>query len=139
MTTLATMHRSMSRRTMGRCLACTAVVGLLASVVAGCGSSGGTPGDGGSGGSGGSAGHGGASGGGGTGVATGEIVWLEDGTSESVPTALADFLATHSDIDVELQERPSHELGAPVGDGHDDLVARALLTRSAYLRSLRIV
>jgi hypothetical protein len=24
-----------------------------------------------------------------------------------VPTALADFLATHSDVDVELQERPS--------------------------------
>jgi hypothetical protein len=62
----------------------------LAGLLAGCGSSGGTPGDGGSGGRGGSAGHGGASGGGGTGVASGEIVWLEDGTSESVPTALAD-------------------------------------------------
>jgi hypothetical protein len=28
-----------------------------------------------------------------------------------VPTAPADFLATHSDIDIELQERPSHEIG----------------------------
>jgi hypothetical protein len=53
--------------------------------------SGGAPGgDGGSGGSGGAVGHGGASGGGGAGVASGEIVWLEDGVSESVPTALAD-------------------------------------------------
>src|ERR1700754_1360314 len=52
-------------------------------------------------------------------------------TQTLLPTGLADFLATHSDIDVELQERPSHDLGAPVGDGHDDLMARALLTRSA--------
>ena len=32
-------------------------------------------------------------------------------TQTLVPTALADFLATHSDVDVELQERPSAELG----------------------------
>jgi DNA-binding transcriptional LysR family regulator len=31
-----------------------------------------------------------------------------------VPTALADSLATHSDVDVELQERPSHEIVAAV-------------------------
>ena len=31
-------------------------------------------------------------------------------TQTLVPTALADFLATHSDVDVELQERPSHEI-----------------------------
>ena len=33
-------------------------------------------------------------------------------TQTLVPTALADFLATHSDVDVELQERPSHEIVA---------------------------
>ena len=32
-------------------------------------------------------------------------------TQTLVPTALADFLATHSNVDVELQERPSAELG----------------------------
>jgi DNA-binding transcriptional LysR family regulator len=35
-------------------------------------------------------------------------------TQTLVPTALADFLATHSDVDVELQERPSHEIVAAV-------------------------
>jgi hypothetical protein len=60
----------------------------LLGLVVGCGSSGGTTGSGGAGG--GAAGHGGASGAGGTAVATGEIVWLEDGTSEGIPTALAD-------------------------------------------------
>ncbi len=38
-------------------------------------------------------------------------------TQTLVPTALADFLATHSDVDVELQERPSHEIVAAVTTG----------------------
>ena len=35
-------------------------------------------------------------------------------TQTLLPTGLADFLATHSDVDVELQERPSHEIVAAV-------------------------
>jgi DNA-binding transcriptional LysR family regulator len=38
-----------------------------------------------------------------------------------VPTGLAEFLATHSDVDVELQERPSHEIVAAVTDGRAEL------------------
>ena len=42
-------------------------------------------------------------------------------TQTLVPTGLADFLATHSDIDVELQERPSHEIVVAVTDGRAEL------------------
>jgi hypothetical protein len=72
----------------------------LLGVVVGCGSSGGTSGSGGAGG--GTAGRGGASGAGGMAVATGEIVWLEDGTSESVPTALADHAMQGSTDTIEI-------------------------------------
>ena len=38
-------------------------------------------------------------------------------TETLLPTGLAEFLATHSDVDVELQERRSHEIVAAVTDG----------------------
>jgi hypothetical protein len=47
-----------------------------------------------------------------------------------VPTALADFLAAHSNIDVELQERPSHEIGIIA-----DTVDSARLARGGTRRS----
>lgn len=42
-------------------------------------------------------------------------------TQTLVPTALGDFLAAHPDIDIELQERPSHEIVAAVADGRAEL------------------
>jgi DNA-binding transcriptional LysR family regulator len=42
-------------------------------------------------------------------------------TQTLVPTALANFLAAHSNIDIELQERPSHEIVAAVTDGRAEL------------------
>jgi DNA-binding transcriptional LysR family regulator len=42
-------------------------------------------------------------------------------TQTLLPTGLADFLATHSDIDIDLQERPSHEIVAAVTDGRAEL------------------
>ena len=54
-------------------------------------------------------------------------------TQTLVPTALADFLATHSDVDVELQERPSHEIVAAVTDGRAELGIIADTVDSARL------
>ncbi|GAA5152669.1 LysR substrate-binding domain-containing protein [Pseudonocardia eucalypti] len=38
-----------------------------------------------------------------------------------LPTALAEFLAEHPDIDVQAEERPSHEIVAAVGEGRAEL------------------
>src|SRR5262249_56639985 len=54
-------------------------------------------------------------------------------TQTLVPTGLADFLATHSDIDIELQERPSHEIVAAVTDGRAELGIIADTTDSGRL------
>jgi molybdate transport repressor ModE-like protein len=54
-------------------------------------------------------------------------------TQTLVPTGLADFLATHSDIDVELQERPSHEIVVAVTDGRAELGIIADTVDSARL------
>jgi DNA-binding transcriptional LysR family regulator len=51
-------------------------------------------------------------------------------TQTLLPTGLADFLATHSDVDVELQERPSHEIGIIA-----DTVDSARLARGGTRRS----
>lgn len=42
-------------------------------------------------------------------------------TQTLLPAALANFLAVHSDIDIELQERPSHEIVTTVSDGRAEL------------------
>jgi DNA-binding transcriptional LysR family regulator len=42
-------------------------------------------------------------------------------TQTLLPTAAANFLAAHSNIDIELQERPSHEIVAAVTDGRAEL------------------
>jgi DNA-binding transcriptional LysR family regulator len=42
-------------------------------------------------------------------------------TQTLLPTAVASFLATHSNIDIELQECPSHEIVAAVTDGRAEL------------------
>ena len=42
-------------------------------------------------------------------------------TQTLVPTAVANFLAAHSNIDIELQERPSHEIVAAVTEGRAEL------------------
>lgn len=42
-------------------------------------------------------------------------------TQTLVTTALADFLVAHSSVDIELQERPSHEIVAAVTDGRAEL------------------
>ena len=54
-------------------------------------------------------------------------------TQTLLPTALADFLATDSDVDVELQERPSHEIVAAVTDGRAELGIIADTVDSARL------
>lgn len=43
------------------------------------------------------------------------------GTHTLMPTALADFLAGHPSVDVELQERPSHEIVEAIADGRVEL------------------
>jgi DNA-binding transcriptional LysR family regulator len=55
-------------------------------------------------------------------------------TQTLLPTGLADFLATHSDIDIELQERPSHEIVAAVTDGRAELGIIADTTDTAGLQ-----
>lgn len=42
-------------------------------------------------------------------------------TQTLLPTGLADFLATHSDVDIDLQERPSHEIVVAVTNGRAEL------------------
>ena len=42
-------------------------------------------------------------------------------TQALLPTAVANLLAAHSNIDIELQERPSHEIVAAVTDGRAEL------------------
>lgn len=54
-------------------------------------------------------------------------------TQTLVPTALGDFLANHPDIDIELQERPSHEIVAAVTDGRAELGIIADTADSARL------
>src|SRR5687767_8108249 len=41
--------------------------------------------------------------------------------TEFLPEALSKFLATHPNIDIELEERPSHEIVASVADGMADM------------------
>jgi DNA-binding transcriptional LysR family regulator len=59
-------------------------------------------------------------------------------TQTLMPTALADFLATHSDVDVELQERPSHEIVVAVADGRAELGIVADTVDSARLECTRL-
>lgn len=54
-------------------------------------------------------------------------------TQTLMPTALPDFLAAHSDIDVELQERPSHEIVAAVTEGRAEIGIIADTADSARL------
>jgi DNA-binding transcriptional LysR family regulator len=42
-------------------------------------------------------------------------------TDTLMPAAMADFLITHPDIDIDLQERPSHEIVAAITDGRVEL------------------
>ncbi|MGV9796641.1 LysR family transcriptional regulator [Mycobacterium sp. NPDC003449] len=55
-------------------------------------------------------------------------------TQTLVSTGLADFLATHSDVDIDIQERPSHEIVAAVTDGRAELGIIADTVDSAQLQ-----
>lgn len=59
-------------------------------------------------------------------------------THTLLPTAVANFLSAHSDVDIELQERPSHEIVAAVTDGRAELGIIADTVDSGQLECLTL-